>query len=170
MSIFYDQKGKDIVFRALVNRPLGDCKIEDLGPIAIDYLRWFMEDNKNDVINQRIRMRKFLQEHKNDPSVQFDRQSFEEPFIAENLFRDAIGRKCKEVAVCKKNIEYRMDISLMEFFENHPQSQEMKDLVALMQDNDVYGLDDISLNVFVYRLGKYSYIAVHPLAVYLKRD
>lgn len=163
--MFFEQKGKDVVFYALVNTAMENRDIESLKNLAVSYMLYFLDKHKDEAKDQRERMRKFYKEHKDDTSMNFNKQAFQDPWVSENIFSDIISRECPQIAVNKKNIEFRMDTSMLEFAENHPMSADDKRVVEIMQDRDYYCAHDITLNIFVYRLGRYSYVAVHPITV-----
>lgn len=125
---------------AIVNEPLRESDINDVMFAAVSKTMNILENS----------VEKFTElANSRHPTVTGSR--------ALDLLRVDI-KNVSGITVNKKNIEYRSNFSVRQFCDGKPFPKNFFDIFE-----GVYGLKDVVFDLYIYRIGQYSYYAVEAI-------
>lgn len=161
--------GRELVMDAFYYECVGDQSLDDicecvlrklLGALGADFKE--AKDLRQRLIEHGKRLQDKAQEAGITPGM-----DFMEPYVGRLVVEDVLKKSNKRIAINKKNIEMRLDITFAEFSNRRPFSDEWKKVLG---DDKTYCIDDICVNIVIYRVGKFSYVAAEPWFIYFKDE
>lgn len=167
MGVAEETIGKDLNMEAIISGSLGDLSITDVYATALSRLVNMLEDKQAESAEQRAKLINFGKEQKKKIGDAFCSFPYEEPWVGKTVVLNALSDFTERLSVNKKNIELRTTVSLKEFTsKNIDVHGVFEHWDSIINNPKTYGLQDISLEVVIYRVGRYSYYAVEVFELY----